>query len=360
MRSAEPDTRVEPYQSLDALPADAEPLFDAATTFFSSRAWWEAVLAHAIPPGAQPRLLLVRSNGDAAALFPMLLDSTGRGFRALTTPYTCLYEPLIASGRTDRTASFMAFAQFCRSFPTTRLDALNKVTEADMSRGGKQARLAVARFHHFGAWHENVANLDWQTYLARRPGMLRETIRRRMRRAERLARADFQLFQGTDNLAAGIIAFETVYARSWKEPEPYPNFNPAQIRAAGSIGVCRLGIWSIDGSPAAAQFWIVEHGRATVLKLAHDEAFKAHSPGTVLTAWMIRHMIEHEHVTELDFGRGDDTYKQLWAANRRQLSGLLLINPYRARGLVVLAHHKLGRVRVRLRLAGRACHDPVS
>jgi CelD/BcsL family acetyltransferase involved in cellulose biosynthesis len=80
----------------------------------------------------------------------------------------------------------------------------------------------------------------------------------------------------------------------------------------------------------------------------------------VLTAWMIRHMIEHEQVTELDFGRGDDAYKQLWAASRRQLSGLLLINPRAPRGLVALAHHKLGRVRARLRLARRACHDPVS
>jgi CelD/BcsL family acetyltransferase involved in cellulose biosynthesis len=103
----------------------------------------------------------------------------------------------------------------------------------------------------------------------------------------------------------------------------------------------------------------VEHGRATVLKLAHDEAFKEYSPGTLLTARMIRHMIEQEHATELDFGRGDDTYKQLWAANRRQLIGLLLINPCCPRGLVALAQHRLGRVRARLRLAGRACHDLV-
>jgi hypothetical protein len=148
-----------------------------------------------------------------------------------------------------------------------------------MTLAGKQAGLAVARFDHFGDWHVNVAALSWAAYLDRRPGALRETIRRRMRRAERLAGADFQVLEDTHDLAAGIIAFETVYARSWKEPEPYPRFNPAQIRAAGSIGVGRLGLWSIDGKPAAAQFWIVEHGRATVLKLAHDEAFKAHSPG---------------------------------------------------------------------------------
>jgi CelD/BcsL family acetyltransferase involved in cellulose biosynthesis len=84
-----------------------------------------------------------------------------------------------------------------------------------------------------------------------------------------------------------------------------------------------------------------------VLKLAHDETFKAHSPGTVLTAWMIRHMIEQEHVAIIDFGRGDDAYKQGWVANRRQRVGLLLINPRRPGGLIALARHGLGRVKAR-------------
>ena len=96
MRCADGDARVEVFESLDALPADATPLFDTASQFFSSRAWWEAVLAHALPAGSRPRLLLVRLRGEAVGLFPMLFDADGGGFRALTTPYTCLYEPLLA------------------------------------------------------------------------------------------------------------------------------------------------------------------------------------------------------------------------------------------------------------------------
>ena len=86
-----------------------------------------------------------------------------------------------------------------------------------------------------------------------------------------------------------------------------------------------------------------------MLKLAHDEAFKAHSPGTVLTAWMVRHMIEREHVVALDFGRGDDTYKQGWVASRGQRIGLLLINPRRPGGVLALARHTMGRLQARLR-----------
>jgi CelD/BcsL family acetyltransferase involved in cellulose biosynthesis len=390
MRSVEPGPRVETFETLEALPDDAAPLFAAARTFFSTRAWWEAVLAHAIPMGASPRLLLVRVDGEAMALFPMLLDPAN-SFRSLTTPYTCLYEPLFPARVRDtpattclhdppatprlheplaatclheppvadvvreprcdavRAAVFAAFARVCRSFPTTRLDGLDQATEADFARGARQAGLSAARFDHFGNWHEDVASLDWAGYLARRPGALRETIRRRTRRAERLSNARFGLFENTNDLDTGIAAFETVYARSWKQPEPYPSFNPAQIRAAAGLGVLRLGIWWIGEIAAAAQFWIVERGEATVLKLAHDEAFKAHSPGTVLTAWMIRHMIEREHAATLDFGRGDDPYKRDWVSCRRQRTGLVLIDPRRPAGMIALARHTAGRVWAGLR-----------
>jgi hypothetical protein len=350
MSSVELNPRVEAFEGLDALPANAAPLFARSSSFFSSRVWWETVLAHAIPPHATPSLLLIQDNDRPLALFPMLLDSESGGFRALTTPYTCLYEPLVAPE--DHAPVFAGFARYCRAFPTTRMDALDPSCEADIARGGKQAGLAVARFDHFGNWYEQVSGLDWALWLERRPGALRETIRRRIRRADRLAGATFRLFGDLTDLETGIAAFETVYARSWKDPEPYPSFNPAQIRAAAVLGVARLGIWWIGDTPAAAQFWIVENRRAMVLKLAHDEAFKAHSPGTVLTAWMIRHMLEQEHVTELDFGRGDDPYKQGWVADRRQRVGVMLINPRRPAGMIALARHTMGRIKTRLRPGG--------
>jgi hypothetical protein len=352
MRSAEPATRIETFTSLTALPDDALSLFAASASFFTSRDWWECVLAHAMPPRAEPRLLLARHGDRPAALFPMLLDPDGGGFGALTTPYSCLYAPLIAPEVADRAGVFAAFARHCRAFATTRLDALDAATADDLADACGPAGIAVARFDHFGNWHEAVAGLDFASWSRRRPGALRETIRRRTRQAERLAEGSFALFSDPNEIAMGIEAFEAVYARSWKEPEPYPTFNAAQIRAAAALGVARLGIWWIGKVAAAAQFWVVEASGATVLKLAHDEVFKAHSPGTVLTAWMIRHLLEQEHVVDLDFGRGDDPYKRDWVTDRRQRVGLLLINPRRPAGIAALARHKIGRLRARLRPVG--------
>ena len=296
-----------------------------------------------MPAGTAARFVLVRDKAGSMGLFPM---RTGGGFQTLTTPYTCLYEPLILG---DRAAVFAAFAAACRSFATTRLDALSEDTAAELRRAAAQSGLFAARFDHFGNWHEEIPGLTWPDYLVRRPGAQRETIRRRTRRMERLPNQHFHLFAGTEDLARGIDAFEAIYARSWKDPEPFPRFNPAQIRAAADLGIGRLGVWWIDDKPAAAQFWIIDHGQATVLKLAHDEAFKAHSPGTVLTARMIRHMIEAEGARALDFGRGDDPYKRDWVSARRQRVGVLLINPRHPGGAIALIRHALGRLRARLR-----------
>ena len=331
------------YDCLDALPADTEALFADAPSIFSTRAWWETVVSHAMPAGNRPFFLVGSHDGRAAGVFPMLRDPADGDIRALTTPYTCLYAPLLTGPARARMLN--AFVRYCRRFPTTRLDALDTADAAAIAESARAAGLFVAYFDHFGNWHEDVAGLGWEGYLARRPGALRETIRRRTKRVERMTGARFALFDGGKDTETGIEAFETIYARSWKEPEPFPLFNAALMRAAFAMGNGRLGVWWIDGVPAATQFWIVEHGQATVLKLAHDEAFKTHSPGTVLTAWMIRHLLEQENVTALDFGRGDDPYKKDWVATRRQRVGLLLINPWRPRGALALARHTAGRLR---------------
>ena len=59
---------------MEALPAGVMPLFGTARSFFTTRAWWEIVLAHALPPTAVPRLMVIHAGGVPRALFPLLLD----------------------------------------------------------------------------------------------------------------------------------------------------------------------------------------------------------------------------------------------------------------------------------------------
>jgi CelD/BcsL family acetyltransferase involved in cellulose biosynthesis len=123
------------------------------------------------------------------------------------------------------------------------------------------------------------------------------------------------------------------------------------MREAAAAGALRLWRLYEDGRPLAVQYWIVWRGLATVHKLAHAEAARALSPGTLLTALAIRDLLA-EGVAVLDFGRGDDEYKRLWAGARRQRIGWLVCDPRRPAGIVEIARHLGGVVR-RLPAAAR-------
>ena len=341
-RCAEP--AVQTYNTVDALPDDALHLLEG---LFGDPVWWRVVLAHGIPAEAEPIFATVRTAGTVTAIVPLLRANGHLG--GLTTPYTCTFTPGL--GPVGRIASVRAIARFYRSAGVIRLDAIPAEWDAlaDLEAGARQGGLIPLRFDHFGNWYEDVAGLDWPGYLRRRPGALRETIRRRLRHAEKLPEARFDLFTRKADMDRAADAFEAVYARSWKEPEPCPTFNVALLRAMAGAGRLRLGVWSVGAVPVAVQLWVVYRDRAVVLKLAHDEAFKALSPGTVLTALMLRHLLERDHVKEIDFGRGDDPYKRGWAMQRRQRIGVLLVNPRSAAGLAELIRHAGGRLQSWLR-----------
>jgi CelD/BcsL family acetyltransferase involved in cellulose biosynthesis len=344
--------RIETFATVDSLPPQALTLLAAADGPFAGRLWWDVVLANAMPDGAEACFVTVRSGDDVVAMVPML-RRRGR-LESLTTPYTCTYTPLLVAGldHAARVAAMTAFARLCRrGGGVTRLDALPEEWDGlpGLIDGARKAGLRALPFEHFGNWHETVRGLDWNAYLRGRTGALRETIRRRLKRAEKLPDARFALLTRVEDMDAAAEAFETVYRRSWKQPEPYPAFNVALMRAMAAAGALRFGLWCIGGQPVAVQVWVVTAGRAIVLKLAHDEAFKAHSPGTVLTALMLRHLLEREHVTEIDFGRGDDPYKKDWASQRRRRIGVLLVDPWRMSGMAALLRHAAGRTRLAMR-----------
>jgi CelD/BcsL family acetyltransferase involved in cellulose biosynthesis len=338
------------FDDLETLPPDCAELFasGARHDFHLGRPWFRAVLAAAMPAGARPLFLLCRTGNRSSILFPLRTLAGGARLEALSTPYSCLYQPLTVPqvSPVELRAVGQAFGGFCRGWSTVRLDALDGGWSGlpPLLEGVQAAGLVVLYFDHFGNWYEEVAGQSWADYLAARPGALRETIRRRLGQAERDPRIALETIDSVAGLEAGIAAYEEVYARSWKRTEPFPRFSATLMRVAAAEGALRLGLLRLDGRPVAAQYWVVAGGTAKVLKLAHDETTRARSPGTVLTAAMIRDLLEQERITKLDFGRGDDAYKSLWAGRRRQRIGVVLANPWRPAGLLALGRHRLGRL----------------
>ena len=343
---------------LAALPDDARALFadprigPGVTAITDCHAWYRLLIGSARPEGMTPRFALGRIDGRAVALLP-LWRGAGRALQSLGSPYTCLYRPVLAAGLSVATLEALgcALAGLLRPMTALRLEAL----DADwpplapflcgMGRGG----LVALHFAHFGAWHGAIPSGGWPAYLATRSGQLRATIRRRTARLLREPEFRFEMVAGGSGLEDGIAAFEAVYGQSWKNAEPYPDFNADWMRAAAGLGLLRLAILWRAEMPVAVQYWVIADGTAQVLKLAHVAAFDAYSPGTVLTAWAIRQMIDQDGITALDFGRGDDPYKRLWVEQRAQRIGIVLANPRTINGLIIILRHAVGGLRRRIR-----------
>ena len=335
-----------------ALGAEWDGLFEAQANVQSRRAWFEASEAAALPAEARACYLTGRDRDGRLGLLPLRLGP-GQDAGSLTSPYTVLFQPLLAAG-CDAGAFGRAWGGYLRRHAVTVLEAMDPAWPAlpRLLSGFRQAGLAAARFDHFGNWHERVAGLTWSGYLAARPGALRETLRRRSRLAERDGLVRFTVARGAAEASEALAGYEAVYGRSWKAPEPFPDFNAALVSRMAAAGALRLGLLWHGDVPVAAQYWTVVDGHATVLKLAHDDACKALSPGTLLTAHMIRGLLETEQAHTLDFGRGDDPYKRQWAATRGQRIGVMLANPLHPRGLAALARHAAGQARRRLAHGG--------
>ncbi len=332
--------------SRSGLPAEIEPCLDP-TDLFASRLWFDLTLAHALPAEATPLLAL-----GGGAVLPLCREAGGR-LAALVTPYSLTWRPLFAPGADPRAAG-RAIGRLFRRGPPVRLDSLPPEAPGlePFLAGLGEAGLRLLRYDHFGNWHEALPRPGWPAYFAERPPELRTTIGRKTRRAAR----EFVFERITSPgpaLEAGIAAYEAVRTGSWKPWEPFPDFDGHLLRAVAARGQLRLGVLrdAADGTPVAAQYWVLDHEgrRATVLKLAHLENRKAASPGTALSALMIEGLLEADKVRELDFGRGDDPYKRSWVATRRPRIGVLLVDPLHPAGLLALGRHAAGRLRGRLR-----------
>lgn len=220
-----------------------------------------------------------------------------------------------------------------------------------LQKGFQQGGWWVDRYLCFGNWYHLVEPGGYAKYFGDRPSQTRNTVNRSAKKLAKMP--DYQLAIHTapgEALEQAITAFVDVYNRSWKQPEPFPRFIPELCRRSAKAGWLRLGVIHVGNQPVAAQLWLVMKGKAHIVKLAYDQAFDKASAGSVLTAELMRHVIDIDLVSEIDYLIGDDPYKQSWMTVRRERWGLVAFNPLSLRGLAAAGRHFAGRLRARVRL----------
>ncbi len=312
-------------------------------------AWYANFVASLPELGALAHFHVLRQAGRAVAVLPVLAARHGqpavpRGrVQSLANYYSALWAPALDSALTPE-----LLAELLRHVARWHAP-VHSLHFAPMDPGSRawslmQDALRLAGwgrwdFLAFGNWYLQVSS-DWAGYLAQRPGELRNTLRRSEKRLLK-AGAQIEIVCGGERLAAALRAYEQVYAASWKQAEPHPGFMQELIRCCARQEWLRLGVVWLEGQPIAAQVWIVAHGKAAIYKLAYDEAFKALGSGTVLTARLMRHVLEIDGVAEVDYLMGDDPYKRHWMSHRRERRGLRAYNLHTVPGLVGAAREGL-------------------
>ena len=322
----------------DALTRAGQPrLFDRLT-------WFKLLWLHN-PIGARP--LIARSWAQGARCWLFLAEQGKGDAISLANYYSLAFRPVWTGGDDGvaRNALLVALARRLRHgsvglatinmTPVPTRDGSDELLEHAFVAAGWHVYSETATYN----WVLRLQGRDFKTYWAERPGEVRNTLNRKLKKSavktEIHTRIDDALW----------AEYEEIYADSWKPEEGSLAFLRALAMHEGKFGALRFGIARHEGRAIAAQLWTIEPGpdgpRAIIHKLAHREDAQELSPGTILTHAMFRQTIDEDKVTEIDFGTGDDGYKAQWMEDRYSLKRIVAHNPRRVKGIARSAKAKL-------------------
>lgn len=345
-----PESEVLTVTSLEDFAIGAYPLdeFAPRDSIEDSIDWFGLLQKKVYPDDPSIRYYFIADQGRPTAILPLRQTTHGgiRTLESLSNYYTSLYAPLLGKDcdllalrhllsvatRESRGAHVMRFAP---------MDPESPGYPALMNELRATGWIPLT-FFCFGNWFLKVEG-GWEDYLRKRSANLRSSIKRRNREFA-AGGGTLEIVSGQEGLEPAIAAFQAVYSASWKQPEPYPDFVPSLIRMLAANGMLRLGIARLQGVPIAAQLWIVGHRKASIYKVAYHHSYAALSPGTVLTSYLLRHVIDQDRVREVDFLIGDDEYKKIWMSHRRERWGIVAFNPRTVIGCSLMIKEVVGRL----------------
>jgi GNAT acetyltransferase-like protein len=333
---------------------------DRQDSFFALPQWYDLMARSGVEAGTGIRVYTdERPNSSAAVLLQEAVGTQPLSLLSLANFYSIEHGPIGAATADFDPALSAIFGEILADRPRWDCVRLLELDPSEESYGASVHALRRAGFlvectQGTGTWFETTGGMSFEDYLAGRPSQLLSTWRRKRRSLAASGRLTTSFFSEPAGIDAAIADYQTVYAASWKTPEAFPLFMPELIRVAAGLGALRMGVYHIDGVPAAAQFWILWRGRAVIYKLAHDSRFDKLSLGTLLTMDLAERVLEQDRPEEINFGRGDDPYKRLWLPQRRQRWGITAANPRTMRGL------RLGLERQAARFYHRVRGEPVT
>nr|VFJ74607.1 MAG: Acetyltransferase (GNAT) domain-containing protein [Candidatus Kentron sp. FW] len=324
------------YTDWDQLPESADALFAEGekNSIFFSRPWFENLVATALEHD-QSMLLACVVDGDSVLTILPLMKRTDGNWHSLGNYYTPLYTLLLAES--DRQEILSCLVRGLRQLPFQYL-RLHPIAENDrnlhaLQRAMESSGFSCHRYFRFFNWIHRLQGQSYEDYMAARPARVRNTIARKHRKLAREHGCNIRLYTGGD-LQQAWADYNTIYKASWKINEPLGGLIRGLVDSLSAPGWLRLAILYIAGQPVAGQLWFVAHGKASIFRLAYDEAWKQYSPGSILTGYLMEYVIDTDKVEEIDFLMGNEHYKQDWMTERRERWGMDCVKRTEPRGRI--------------------------
>lgn len=334
-------------------PIDYLPLTqnDQLENIFSSFDWINNFLQTVVSSGDELFWIGCKSvTGTPLLLLPLWRRSEdnrlwGKKLTSLANYYTTLYEPIHALS--DDTTLTQALDRVASAVCLLHWDVLDiypldpaSVNYQLLIDAFRRQRKYVTPYFIYGNWFFLTNSQSFDDYWISRPSQLKNTLKRK---ANKLKTKDieYRIVQHPEEVVSAVALYEQTYHASWKQDEPYPNFIPGLAQMAAEQGWLRLGLLFIDQEIAAAQLWLTVADTAYIFKLCQKPDFDQYSPGSLLTVYLMKHVIDIDKVRKVDFLSGDDHYKKDWMTQREERWGLQIANPKSFFGLLKIIKNSL-------------------
>lgn len=322
--------------------------------------WYANLVDHVFPEPGRAVFYVLRHQGAVRAALPLLRvpKRLGVELHSLSNFYTSRWQAL--GDAEALTELLRQLKEQERGLIGLRLDCLDDASAGTRALQDALAGAGYSRHPHFrfkNWWLDTLP--DWPAYLASRKGKQRSDLKRMLAKLQEQG-GHLSICRGGEELEQALADYQRVYATSWKQAEPFEGFIPGLVRTAAAQGWLRLGRVHLGGQAIAAQIWFVHAGRASIFKVAYDEAFKAYSPGSLCTAHLMQAVMQEDEVGHVDYLIGDDAYKRLWMNQCRERVALLAANYHHPLGCLMAFREWLAlaskpiRTRLKGLLAGTA------
>jgi len=318
--------------SPEDIPASAIDCFNSGNeNFFCSYAWYENFLATVLiqDNNGSAQFLVDEQDNVVQVVLPLKVNIAKgtSSFESLTNYYSPFFQFNTKLVKTEELLDFfVSFKQAQKNWDTLTLHAMAKQDVFNLLAILNKSTLPCIPFFCFANWYLEVNQRSFDEYFLGLSSRVRNTVKRKTKQFNRLDGARIEIISNSEDLEKGIKAFQSVYASSWKDEETFPEFISGLMTIASKQGALRLGVAYLNNVAVAAQLWIVADNTAYIYKLAYDEQYKKLSIGSILSATLMRHVIDIDKVAYVDYLSGDDAYKKEWMSHRRERWGVMIFN----------------------------------